>query len=354
MSTLPQTGRRNAPVHVVVLAAALAWIVAMYVLQVLVLGSRLAIVPFLLLGPLAASMVLAWADTAVTALVAVGAVALLSQRTGDLGAGQGELRILGSAASGVVVVLNSAVRVRRERKLRSMTEVAAVAQTTILRPVPSYVAGLSFATRYQSASADALIGGDLYDVLDLGTHARVLMGDVRGKGLSAVQLAAAVLSAFRVQGAGDRPLPDLAELLEGAASPGMTEEDFVTVLLCDIWPGGRLDVVSCGHPAPLVLVPGARPVEAAVRAGPPVGLGVTPVVSTTRLPDGWQLLLHTDGLTEARDRNGRFMTSNEIAEAVQSAPGAPQAALDRLVDRVRRHVGGALGDDLALVLVARA
>lgn len=337
-----------------VLAAAVAWVVAMYLLQVFALGSRLVTVPFLLLGPLAASMVLAWADTAFTSLAVVVVVTLLSRRTGDLGKGQGELRILGSIASGLLVVINSAVRVRRERKLRSMTEVAAVAQGTILRPVPSYVAGLSFATRYQSASADSLVGGDLYDVLDLGTHARVLIGDVRGKGLPAVQLAAAVLSAFRVQGAAAGPLPELAEQLEKAASPGMTDEDFVTVLLCDIWPSGRLDAVSCGHSAPLVLAPGARTVEAEVRASPPVGLGVTPVVRTTRLPEGWQLLLHTDGLTEARNRKGSFITGEEIADAVQAVPGAPEAALDRLVDRVRRHVGGALADDLAVVLVSVA
>jgi serine phosphatase RsbU (regulator of sigma subunit) len=337
-----------------VLAAAVAWVVVMYLLQVLWLGGRLVIVPFLLLGPLAASMVLAWADTAFTAVVAVVAVGLLSNRAGDLGTGQGVLRVLGSAASGLLAVVNSAVRVRRERKLRSMTEVAAVAQATILRPVPPEVAGLSFASRYQSASADSLVGGDLYDVLDLGTHARVLIGDVRGKGLAAVQLAAAVLSAYRVQGSGDRSLVELAEQLERAAVPGMTGEDFVTVLLCDIWPGGRLDVVACGHPAPLVLVPGRAAEEAQVHAGPPVGLGVTPQLSTVRLPQGWQLLLHTDGLTEARDRTGRFFGQDEIADAVQTSAGAPEAALDRLVAQVRRHVGGALGDDLAVVLVSCA
>jgi phosphoserine phosphatase RsbU/P len=163
-----------------------------------------------------------------------------------------------------------------------------------------------------------------------------------------------VLSAFRVQGASERSLPDLAEQLEKAAAPGMTGEDFVTVLLCDVWPGGRLDVVSCGHPAPLVLVPGERPVEVDVFSSPPVGLGVTPAVSTTQLPRGWQLLLHTDGLTEARDRKGRFFGGDEIAEAVLSTTGAPEAALDRLVERVRKHVGGALGDDLAVVLVTSA
>jgi serine phosphatase RsbU (regulator of sigma subunit) len=341
-------------VRVAVLVAAVAWVVAMYLLQVYGLGGRLVIVPFLLLGPLAASMVLDWPDTALTALAAAAAVTLLSHRTGDLGTGQGELRVLGSAVSGLLVVVNSAVRVRRERKLRSMTEVAAVAQGTILRPVPPQVAGLSFASRYQSASADSLVGGDLFDVLDCGAHARVLIGDVRGKGLAAVQLAAAVLSAFRVQGAAERSLPDLAEQLEKAAVPGMTGEDFVTVLLCDVWPGGRLDVVSCGHPAPLVLAPGARPVGAHVHESPPVGLGVAPALSTAQLPPGWQLLLHTDGLTEARDRKGRFFSDDQIADAVQAAGGAPEAALDRLVERVRRHVGGALGDDLAVVLVSCA
>src|SRR3954452_16421981 len=115
MTTLPPAGRQSFAVRVAVLVAAVAWIVGMYRLQVYGLGGRLVIVPFLLLGPLAASMVLDWVDTGLTALVAVAAVGLLTHRTGDLGAGQGELRILGSAASGLLVIVNSAVRVRRER-----------------------------------------------------------------------------------------------------------------------------------------------------------------------------------------------------------------------------------------------
>ena len=121
-----------------------------------------------------------------------------------------------------------------------MTEIAAVAQATILRPVPSQVAGPQ--PRLALPVGECRLAGRRRPVrrARLGAHARVLIGDVRGKGLAAVQLAAAVLSAFRVQGASERSLPDLAEQLERAAAPGMTGEDFVTVLLCDLWPGGRL------------------------------------------------------------------------------------------------------------------
>jgi phosphoserine phosphatase RsbU/P len=330
----------------------------MYLLQVLWLGSRLVIVPWLVLGPLAASMALTVVDTSVTAAAAVLAVVLLSHRTGDLQTGQGVLRVLGGAASGAIAVINAAVRIRREGKLRSMTEVASIAQATILRPVPSLPAGLAVASRYQSASADSLVGGDLFDVLNLGDRARVLIGDVRGKGLPAVQLAAAVLSAFRVQGASpERPLEHLAAQLETAARPGMAGEDFVTVLLCDVWPDGRIDVVSCGHPSALVVGPEGQTVELLAATSPPLGLGVTPTLTSSALPPGWRLLLYTDGLTEARDGRGGFFEPRQIgaALAAPSTAGVREdlgADLDRLLDAVRHHVGGTPGDDLALLLLS--
>jgi serine phosphatase RsbU (regulator of sigma subunit) len=232
-----------------------------------------------------------------------------------------------------------------------------VAQTAIQHPVPAHVAGLALASRYVSASADALVGGDLFDVVTTNRGARIIVGDVRGKGLPAVHTAAAVLSAFRHTA----PLPGLAldevaRRLEASILPDLEPEDFVTAVLCDVHADGGLDIVLCGHPAPLRLVAGRPPVPVGRHESPPLGLGVEPVVEAGELEAGERLLLFTDGLVEARSSDGRFF--DLLREARLLAPGFSSASsldadLERLLGRVRQHAGGVVSDDLAVLLLER-
>ncbi|GAA4964707.1 PP2C family protein-serine/threonine phosphatase [Kineococcus glutinatus] len=345
-----------------VLALALGWVLALWGVQ-FAAGGRLVVVPWLALGPLAASLVLGWRPTAAVALTSVLAVAHLSHETGDLLDGVGEVRVAGSAALAGFAVFGARVRVRREERIRAVTEVATVAQTAILHPVPAQVGGLVLASRYVSADAAALVGGDLFDVVARDGSVRVVVGDARGKGLPAVHTAAAVLSAFRHSAPLEGPdLDDVARAVDAAVSPSLGPEDFVTAVLCEVHPDGRLDVVRCGHPAPLLLAPGRAPREVGATSCPPLGMGVEPVVEADRLEPGERLLLHTDGLLEARDAEGRFF---DLTAAVQdlagpgASPGVPaaddlDAALERLLARVRAHVGGTLTDDVAVLLLERA
>jgi sigma-B regulation protein RsbU (phosphoserine phosphatase) len=346
-------GRRR---DVAALFGALALLAALVTAQ-LVVGGRLVVVPWLALSPLAASLLLRWRLTIVAAVASVAAVAWLSANTGDLDTYQGIVRVLGSTALAGFAVLSAAVRVRREQHVRRVAQVAAVAQAAILHPVPAEVGGVVLASRYVSATTDALVGGDLYDVVAFGGGVRIIVGDARGKGLAALHTSAAVLSAFRhAAPQAGQGLDDVARSIEAAILPALEEEDFVTAVLCEVHPDGRLDLVRCGHPSPLRLVPGRVPVEVGAHAGPPLGLGVVPLVETDVLRPGERLLLYTDGLVEARNRHGVFFDLPAAAGALAGSGGAPTAdaldrQLDRLLGQVRAHVGGRLDDDVAALLV---
>ena len=67
--------------------------------------------------------------------------------------------IVGGA--GIFAVLASAVRSRRENALIRISERV---ERAILRPLPGELGGVAFASHYQSASPQALVGGDLYDL----------------------------------------------------------------------------------------------------------------------------------------------------------------------------------------------
>ena len=335
-----------------VLALSLTWVVALTTTQWFADG-RLVVVPWLALAAFVASLYTSWRATSLVAGLATAAVALLSAGAGDLPGRDGLVRVAGSAALAVVAVLSAHVRARREEHVRQVTEVATVAQTAILPPVPARVGHLDLASRYRSASAHALVGGDLFDVVATGESVRVVLGDVRGKGLPAVHTAAAVLSAFRH----DAPLADvgLAELarrVEASVTPRLGAEDFVTAVLCEVGPDGSLGVVLCGHPAPLRVDAAGAVTPVGAHRSPPLGLGVDPLVETTRLGGRDRVLLFTDGLAEARDAAGRFFDVEAAASAL-AAGGDLDEALERLLEDVREHAGGRIDDDLALLLLQR-
>ncbi|GAB7193037.1 PP2C family protein-serine/threonine phosphatase [Kineococcus sp. NUM-3379] len=351
--------RRRAVRRTAVLTAALAWVLLLWGGQ-WATSDRLVVVPWLALGPFAASLVLSWRATTLVALAVVAAVTHLTATVaGDLETGVGLVRIAGSAALAGFAVFSASVRVGRERRIRRFTEIATVAQTAIQHPVPAQVGHLLLSSRYVSASADALVGGDLFDVVASGPAVRVIVGDARGKGLPAVHTAAAVLSAFRATAPRQAvPLDEVARGIDAALTPGLAEEDFVTAVLCELHPDGRVLVVRCGHPAPLRLAPGRPPEEVGAVPCLPLGMGVEPVVEAAELRRGERLLFFTDGLVEARDAQGAFFDLPAAARLLlpvgPPTPAGLDAALDRLLGAVRAHVGGALGDDVALLLVEPA
>jgi serine phosphatase RsbU (regulator of sigma subunit) len=351
---LPKSSRTRS---VVVLVVALAAVVALGALQHLY-GDKLVVVPWLSLAPLTASLVLWWAPTAVVALASVVAVAVLSAGISDLTTRQGLIRLAGSTALAGFAVASSLVRTRREERIRRVTEVAVVAQATILHPVPVAVGGLMLASRYVSATADALVGGDLYDVVSTPAGVRIVIGDARGKGLPAVQTAATVLSAFRAAAPRDGvTLEELAREIEQTLQSRLGPEDFVTAILCEIEPDGALTLVNCGHPRPLRLASGRQPETLGSWESPPLGLGVQPRAEHFALGPAERLLLFTDGLIEARDAHGRFFDLEPAARGtvdpslLSTGAAGLQHSLDSLMDAVREHVGGHLADDVAVLLV---
>src|SRR5258707_7989627 len=118
------------------------------------------------------------------------------------------------AVSAMAVVL-AGVRRRREERLARMTAVAEAAQLGMLPPLPPEMTGITIAARYRSATREASVGGDLYEIIPTGHGIRVIIGDVRGNGLDAVLLARHGLSAFRRSAVAAPPLEPVA----GEGSP---------------------------------------------------------------------------------------------------------------------------------------
>ncbi|MFI8004129.1 PP2C family protein-serine/threonine phosphatase [Streptomyces sp. NPDC086010] len=260
------------------------------------------------------------------------------------------------------LVINRVVQ-RGNEQLASARFVAETAMRAVL-PVPEdRIGGLLVAARYEAAQADEFVGGDLFAVADTPYGVRLVVGDVRGKGLDAVAAVAVVIGAFREAAEQERSLEGVGQRLERALAREGTRrggldsmEGFVTAVLAEIPVGAdTLRIVNRGHPEPLVLhADGAldvlRPTEPALPLG--MGLDVWPDrADEWPLPAGATFLAFTDGLSEARDADGVFYDPAARLRG-RIFPG-PEELLSALTDDVRLHTGGRSTDDLALLAVGR-
>jgi hypothetical protein len=204
------------------------------------------------------------------------------------------------------------------------------------------------------------VAGDAYDynverdVVDLAVF------DAAGHDLQAGLTTALAVTAVRnARRAEKTDLRAIAEHVDEviAAQPGPLQ--FATAVLARLdTVTGSLDYLIAGHPAPLLLR-GGRVVKE-LDATPRVPLGITVAgaprgrVSREQLLPGDTLLFYSDGVVEARDRDGEFFGEERLVELVERAAAEDLSApemLRRLTAAVLDHQGGLLQDDATLLLV---
>ncbi|WP_406421119.1 serine/threonine-protein phosphatase [Streptomyces sp. NBC_00873] len=320
-------------------------------------------VPLFVAAPLAAAPFFSRAGTVRIGVASLLSILVLRSQSGALLQVVPSLEVLTVfTASALALFINGVVR-RGSEQLASARVIAETAMRAVLPKPNDWIGGLHVAARYEAAQADEFVGGDLFAVVDTPHGVRLVVGDVRGKGLDAVEAVAVIIGAFREVAEHEASLEGVAQRLERAlAREGERRggidpvEGFVTAVLAEI-PHGAAEVriVNRGHPEPLLLHPDGG-VEVLVPSVPALplgmGLGVWPdLADVWSLAAGATLLVYTDGLSEARDRRGVFYDPAARLRG-RIFPG-PEELLSALTDDVRLHTGGKSTDDLALVAVVR-
>ncbi|MFC9850282.1 PP2C family protein-serine/threonine phosphatase [Streptomyces prasinus] len=265
------------------------------------------------------------------------------------------LVVLTVIAAGLNVLL-----ARDRQQLKTSREVAAAMQRAVLPELPRRVGRLTVASRYEVAHKEAAIGGDLFAIHETPHGIRMLIADVRGKGLEAVRTVNALLGSFREACLHQPDLPSVVRQLEHRMRAGIEEasgaetESFATSVVVEIpFDYSELRIANRGHAAPL-LVHGGRvvPLEPAAPSLP-LGLGALGgdevPVERFDLPAGATLLLFTDGIDEARDQDDVFF--DPVPVLSRHLPPDPEVVLDTVLSAVSRHTGGELQDDAALFAV---
>ncbi|MCO6008600.1 serine/threonine-protein phosphatase [Actinoallomurus purpureus] len=349
---------------VVLPLALIAVIVAADVLN----GPRIHLGPLLIVAPAITASFAGPGSVALIGLVAVAAEVLTGAFDRWSGVAEFETQLSSLVLISGLIVFFTAVRQRHRRELKAARSVAETAQRALMRPLPERIGPLCIASLYLTAEQEAKVGGDLFGAARIAGGTRLIIGDVRGKGLAAVDTSALVVGAFRAAAHLRSALPDLLSFLDGAAEaepartgdgdPGPGEgEGFVTAAVLDIPDEEpRVRVANRGHPPPLLLTPGGGVTE--LRAGtpaPPLGLGeLSPDendVDAFPFHPGDLLLLYTDGVIEARDATGTFYPLAERLASWREDDPAP--LVERLHEDLRAYVDGSLDDDVAVIAIKR-
>ncbi len=238
-------------------------------------------------------------------------------------------------------------------RVRDELEVARELQAELLPHGTIEVPGYTCAHSYRTANE---VGGDYYEVTTLPDGRVALMvGDATGHGMASGLVMAIANATLKTAMDLDPDPRHVLKLLNRTLFRTGSRRTFMTVFYALLTPAtGELIAISAGHPYPLLRRANGR-MEELGTPGLPLGVrpDLAPEPQTTVLGPGDMLLLYTDGLAEAVDRQTEAFSYQRIA-ALTEIGGAPQNVHDRILTAFDSHVGDEpLRDDLTLLVIAR-
>lgn len=260
------------------------------------------------------------------------------------------------------VQLAEQARLQAEHAAERYLQLAWTLQESLLPPELPQVGGVALAARYHPAGDGTEIGGDFYDVFELDDDEWLaVIGDVCGKGVGAARLTALTRYTLRAIAPRwqelERSFTELNTVLrrQYELDRPRGEHRFATVAMARLRrnaDGMALRCGSGGHPAPLV-VRGDGGVEEVPCRGPLLGMfdDVGFVTSGVQLARGDLVVMHTDGVTEARRGREQF-GDDRLRDVLRShAGGSADEVADGVLAAVLDFQGQRAADDTAIFVV---
>jgi PAS domain S-box-containing protein len=293
------------------------------------------------------------AGSAIAAPMTAGAkvvgVLVLANEPGSRSFDEGDLEIA------LEIARRAGLATQNARLAGEHAEIARVLQRGLLPPALPRLRGFELAAMYRPAGEVNEVGGDFYDAFEIAGGSMVAIGDVMGRGAAAASLTALARHTIRTAGrlTGN---PSLAASLVDESLKRATD-----LLLCSavilVLPDtdedpAQLPILVAGHPPPL-RVRGAS-VEAVGMTGPLLGAPDEHEwdLATVELGIGDQLVLYTDGVTEARGERNRF-GEQRLCQTLAGATD-PRAAVTSIERALDSFIGGEPEDDAAVLAIMRS
>ncbi len=238
-----------------------------------------------------------------------------------------------------------------ERVKMDLDAARAIQRSLLPHSVPE-TAGYSISFRSTTCYE---VGGDYVDAVQLPDgRMMIVLADVAGKGFASAMISTTFRSSFRAIAGTGVPLDQMAERLNNLHWQEGVEarRRYVTAILMCLDPVNHVaEVVNCGHNPGFVVSGGERLRVGA--SGPPLGMlpGRTYEIEYVPMPEGSQILLYTDGLTEVFYEDEEF-GEDRLMELILDSP-TPDL-LDRVWQTLTRFARGARQtDDMTALYLSR-
>jgi serine phosphatase RsbU (regulator of sigma subunit) len=238
--------------------------------------------------------------------------------------------------------------------------VARALQSSLLPPLLPSIPGVHLAARYRAAGEGNEVGGDFYDVFQVGRSAWTLvLGDVSGKGPEAAAIAGLARHTLRAVAMQQRAPRRLLAALHETLAHGEGHGEFCTVCCALLQsspqrPGlARLTIACAGHPPPVVRRADGS-VELATSTGPLLGLPLRQMrfrQQTFDLAAGDTVVMYTDGVTEAHHRTQQLFGEERLMETIRTAPADVDGVADSILDAVISYGPSDPRDDVAVIVL---
>lgn len=254
------------------------------------------------------------------------------------------------------------LRVAKERIQREIDEIAHIQRLLLPQSLPK-IPNLETSAVYKTYDR---AGGDYYDIFPIGTsstyatplnHPRwgVLIADVAGHGASAAVVMAMLSTLLHGYHAAHEKPGEVLDYIDRHLTLKNVNHTFATIFYGVIDTESRkLTYSSAGHPMPLLRKARGHVTSLRATGGIPVGITATEPYEEDeiQLAEGDELLLYTDGITEARAPGGKMFNVEGLTKSFANAQGAPGEMLDRLLEDMFTHTGRRKGDDdISMVLL---
>ncbi len=255
-------------------------------------------------------------------------------------------------------VLEQQMKRSQELRLKRLNEQfeqqeAAQVQRALM---PHEIAARDGVTVVASSQSARTVGGDYYDVIELGEHRSALcVADVVGKGMGAALLMSNLQAAVRMLASDVIEPKPFCERVNKAVSANNVPGKFITFFYCVVDSGEkRISFTNAGHNWPVL----------AHADGSWLRLSSDDVVLGTmrewsyhqqqaELRSGDRLILFTDGITECADAEGQEFGEDRLVELVSRNVHLPASELkDLILSCANEHSKGVFTDDATLIVVA--
>ena len=282
----------------------------------------------------------------------------LSGRRGRQPFTAGDQKLISAIATQIGTAIQNARLVRESLSQQRLQQEMQLAHDLQMRLLPNTDIVAPTATVAARVVHAESVGGDLYNLFRLGAGKTGLMiGDVSGHGYQAALIMAVAMSASAIhaQTTSD-PGETLGALLDSMRDELATTEMFISLFYAVVdREAGVLKYANAGHPHAFV-ISGAGKIERLPAMDPPLGMGDGSPRGASR---AWStddlLLVFTDGVSDARNRQGTRLGEDQVVELAREHRGdPPQRLVERIVELLERHSEGTRRRDDVTIVALRS